>query len=326
LELTPFANLSPDRVLSAAEALGLDPDGRLFALNSYENRVYRVGRHDAEPIVLKFYRADRWSDEQILEEHAFATELAAADIQVVAPIALDGSTLRSLEELRIAAFPLRPGGAPDLDKPDAREMLGRTLARIHSVGARQQFKERRTLTGALLGRAARERVLDSGHLPEHMEARYGQVSEALIEAVNLVWMEVSPVRQIRLHGDCHLGNILWQPNGPAFVDLDDCLNGPAIQDLWMFLSGTPNEQGRQWTELMSGYEQFAHIEHHEIRLIEALRASRMLNHAAWITERWADPAFPKAFPWFGEARYWEQHVNDLAEQGAAVEDPPFRGL
>jgi Ser/Thr protein kinase RdoA (MazF antagonist) len=324
--LTPFANLSPERVLGAAEALGLDPDGRLFALNSYENRVYRVGRHDAEPVVLKFYRAARWSDAQILEEHAFATELAAADIQVVAPIVLAGTTLSFVDEFRIAAFPLRPGGAPDLDQPEARELLGRTLARIHAIGALQPFRVRRTLAGELLGRSARERVLDSGHLPHHMEERYAQVSEALIEAIEQVWSEVGPVRRIRLHGDCHLGNILWQSQGPVFVDLDDCLNGPAIQDLWMFLSGSPDEQGRQWTELMSGYERFARIDYHEIRLMEALRASRMLNHAAWITERWADPAFPRAFPWFGEARYWEQHVNDLAEQGAAVEDPPFRGL
>jgi len=320
---TPFADLTPDKVLAAAEAMGLQPDGRLFALNSYENRVYRVGRDDDDPVVLKFYRAARWSDAQILEEHAFAVELAAADIAVVAPLELDGTTLHHHGGLRIAVFPLRSGAAPDLDTTGARELLGRTLGRIHAIGGLRRFDFRPTLAGERLGRQAQRVVLESGQLPDALQDRYRAISNLLIDRLQQVWEPLEPLRRIRLHGDCHLGNILWQPTGPVFVDLDDCLQGPAIQDLWMFLSGSADEQQGQWQQLLAGYEQFAHFDYAEVRLIEALRASRMLNHAAWIAARWADPAFPRAFPWFGEPRFWEQHINDLAEQCAAVVEPPL---
>jgi Ser/Thr protein kinase RdoA (MazF antagonist) len=320
---TPYAGLTPEVVLAVAEELGLQPDGRLFALNSYENRVYRLGREAAEPVVLKFYRAGRWSDAQILEEHAFATELAAADIAVVAPIALGGDTLHHCRGFRVAAFPLRAGTAPDLDQPGARELLGRTLGRMHARGSVRRFVERPALTGERLGGRARRVVLASGQLPAALRQRYKDLSAMLIEHVLQVWEPLLPLQTIRLHGDCHLGNILWQPSGPVFVDLDDCLQGPAIQDLWMFLSGNADEQRRQWSELLAGYEQFAAIDYAELRLIEALRSVRMLNHAAWIAERWRDPAFPRAFPWFGEPRFWEQHLNDLAEQCAAVVEPPL---
>jgi Ser/Thr protein kinase RdoA (MazF antagonist) len=325
-DLTPFSGLTPDTVLTAAEAVGLKPDGHLFALNSYENRVYRLGCEDAPALVLKFYRAARWSDAQILEEHAFALELAAAEIPVVAPIMLGDSTLRHYQGFRLAAFPLRPGGAPDLDQPEARELLGRTLGRIHAIGALRPFVARPSLTGERLGARARRTVLASGQFPEHMRSRYEQVSTRLIAQVLEVTGGGAGWRSIRLHGDCHLGNILWQAQGPVFVDLDDCLNGPAIQDLWMFLSGNPDERARQWSELLAGYERFASIDHRQTRLIEALRAVRMLNHAAWIAERWMDPAFPRAFPWFGEARFWEQHVLDLAEQSQTLDEPGDMGL
>lgn len=314
---TPFSGLTPDAVLNAADAVGLEPDGHVFALNSYENRVYRLGRDPGPPVVLKFYRAGRWSDEQILEEHAFAAELAAAEIAVVAPLRLGGATLHHWGEFRLAAFPLQPGSAPDLDQPGARELLGRTLGRIHAIGALRRFEQRPSMTGDRLGARAREVVLSSGQLPVHMRERYAQVSTALLERIAAA--DPGGCRQIRLHGDCHLGNILWLPQGPSFVDLDDCVNGPAIQDLWMFLAGNPDERGRQWSDLMAGYERFATMDHAQLRLVEALRASRMLNHAAWIAQRWTDPAFPRAFPWFGEARSWEQHVNDLAEQCAALD-------
>ena len=325
-DLTPFAALTPDTVLAAAEAVGLKPDGHLFALNSYENRVYRLGCDDAPALVLKFYRADRWSDAQILEEHAFALELAAAEIPVVAPILLGDATLRHFQGFRLAAFPLRPGGAPDLDQPEARELLGRTLGRIHAIGALRPFLARPSLSGERLGARARRTVLASVQFPQHMHARYEQVSTRLIAQVREITGEGTLWRPIRLHGDCHLGNILWQAQGPVFVDLDDCLNGPAIQDLWMFLSGNPDERARQWSELMAGYLRFATIDQRQTRLIEALRAVRMLNHAAWIAERWLDPAFPRAFPWFGEARFWEQHVLDLAEQSQSLDEPGDMGL
>ena len=323
---TPFAGLTPDTVLAAAEAVGLKPDGHLFALNSYENRVYRLGCDDAPALVLKFYRAGRWSDAQILEEHAFALELAAAEIPVVSPIVLGDSTLRYFQGFRLAAFPLRPGGAPDLDQPEARELLGRTLGRIHAIGALRPFLARPSLSGERLGTRARRTVLASAQFPEHMRARYEQVSTRLIAQIREVTGEGTGWRSIRLHGDCHLGNILWQAQGPVFVDLDDCLNGPAIQDLWMFLSGNPDERARQWSELLEGYQRFASIDQRQTRLIEALRAVRMLNHAAWIAERWLDPAFPRAFPWFGEARFWEQHVLDLAEQSQTLDEPGDMGL
>ena len=315
--VTPFAGLTPDAVLNAAETVGLEPDGHLFALNSYENRVYRLGRIAGPPVVLKFYRADRWSDAQILEEHAFATELAAAEIPVIAPLRLGDATLRRCGEFRLAAFPLQPGGAPDLDQPGARELLGRTLGRIHAIGALRPFAVRPSMTGERLGPRARATVLASGQLPGHMRERYAQVSAQLVEQIAAA--DIGSWRPIRLHGDCHLGNILWLPQGPVFVDLDDCVNGPAIQDLWMFLAGNPDEQRRQWHELLAGYERFAMIDHGQASLVEVLRTVRMLNHAAWIAERWADPAFPRAFPWFGEARFWEQHVNDLCEQSTVLD-------
>ena len=315
---TPFSGLTPDAVLNAAEEVGLQPDGHVFALNSYENRVYRLGRIGDPPVVLKFYRSGRWSDAQILEEHAFAGELAAAEIPVVAPMRLGESTLRHCGQFRLAAFPMQPGTAPDLDQAEARELLGRTLGRIHALGAVRPFVARPALRGERLGARARSVVLGSGQLPEHMRERYARVSVELLAHIDAAGIDSRPF--IRLHGDCHLGNILWQPQGPVFVDLDDCLSGPAIQDLWMFLAGNLDERRHQWAELMAGYERFATIDHGQTRLIEVLRASRMLNHAAWIAERWADPAFPKAFPWFGEARFWEQHVNDLDEQSRILDD------
>ena len=319
----PYAGLSPERVLAIAEQLGLRPDGRLFALNSYENRVYRVGCEDALPCVLKFYRAGRWSDAQILEEHEFATELAAGDLPVVAPLAWGATTLHHCAGFRVAAFPLCPGQAPDLDGPDTLAMLGRTLARLHARGARRSFRHRPGLHGDALGEAARRAVLASPQLPPDCAQRYAQVSASLVAAIDARWRECAPVRAIRVHGDCHLGNILWQERGPLFVDLDDCRNGPAIQDLWMFLSGNGEEQRRQWNLLLQGYEQFGEFDYRELGLIEALRATRMLNHTAWIAARWRDPAFPRAFPEFGEPSYWQRHLGDLLEQVDAVHNPPI---
>lgn len=321
-KVTPFAGLSPDVVMQAAEGLGLDPDGRLFALNSYENRVYRVGRADAAPVVMKFYREGRWSDAQILEEHGFAIELAELEIPVAPPLQLAGSTLHRFGAFRLAAFPLCAGAAPELDAAGARELLGRTLARIHAVGARRRFAHRASLEGGQLGDRARQALLRSELLPEHMQQRYADVSAELMRRITDAFSQARPLASIRLHGDCHLGNILWQSRGPLLVDFDDCLNGPRIQDLWMFLSGNVDEQRRQWAEIVEGYDQFSAIEHSELQLVEPLRAARMLNHAAWIAERWPDPAFPRAFPWAGQARYWEGYVGDLMQQCEVLDDPP----
>ncbi len=319
----PFSALTPDAVLDAAAALGLDPDGRQFALNSYENRVYRVGRNDAEAVVLKFYRAGRWSDEQILEEHAFALEIAAQEIPVAPPLVIGGATLHRHAEFRLAAFPLCAGSAPELDGAGARALLGRTLARIHAVGARYPFRYRQTLRAPNTGERARASLLRLGFLPAHMQQRFAEVSAELVERIEAAFAAAAPLAVIRVHGDCHLGNILWQPRGPLLVDLDDCVNGPRIQDLWMFLSGSSDEQRGQWNQVMEGYSQFGAVEPSELRLIEPLRAVRMLNHAAWIAERWSDPAFPRAFPWAGQERFWEGYVGDLMQQGEVLDDPPM---
>ena len=321
-DLHPFATLAPERVLEAAEAAGFEPDGRLLALNSYENRVYRLGSA-AGFRVLKFYRPGRWSDAQILEEHAFTAELAAEELPVAAPIALEGRTLFRQAGFRFAAFECLAGREPELDAPGARELLGRTLARMHQVGARRTFARRPAIDPERYGVQARRTVLASPLLPSALGENYARLSAQLLERIAQVYAEVEPVRLIRVHGDCHLGNLLWAEQGPRFVDLDDCAMAPRMQDLWMLLSGEPHEQQAQWAELLAGYEQFGRLDYGELRLIEPLRALRMLHHAAWVCERWTDPAFPRAFPWFGEGRHWEGYLRDLAEQIAAIDEPPL---
>ena len=318
----PFAGLTPERVLDAALAAGLDPDGRLFALNSYENRVYQLGIGPGF-LVLKFYRPGRWSDAQILEEHAFTAELAAAELPVASPVAREGTTLFRLAGFRFAAFPWLRGRSPELDAPGARALLGRTLARLHQVGARRPFAHRPSIDPERLGRQARRIVLGSPLLPQALREQYERLSGMLLERIERVYGEVGSVGQVRLHGDCHLGNLLWGEQGPLFVDLDDCATGPRIQDLWMLLSGEAAELKAQWSELLAGYAQFADFDFRELRLMEPLRALRMLHHAGWVCQRWADPAFPRAFPWFGESRHWEGYLTDLAAQMAAIEDPPL---
>jgi Ser/Thr protein kinase RdoA (MazF antagonist) len=319
---TPFAGLSPERVLDAASSAGLEPDGRLFALNSYENRVYQLGGAQGT-LVLKFYRPARWSDAQIQEEHRFAAELAAAELQVAAPVAIDGQTLLRHGEFRFAAFPYLRGSAPELDAPEARQMLGRALARLHQVGAQRSFERRPRIGIERLGAEARSQVLEADLLPEALRDQYERVSGQLLERIRRAYQEAGPAAQLRLHGDCHLGNLLWNEHGPIFVDLDDCGSGPRIQDLWMLLSGPPADQQAQWAALLEGYQQFADLEFHELLLVEPLRGLRMLHHAAWVCHRWADPAFPRAFPWFGEGRYWEGYLGDLREQLAAIDEPPL---
>jgi len=330
----PFARLSPETVLDAVEAMGLVADGRLMALNSYENRVYRVGVDPASlplrdpralpnAVVAKFYRTGRWSAAQINEEHAFARELAGAELPVAAPLSFDGNTLHVAAGYRFTLFECWPGGAPELDPPDHRAMLGRLLGRMHRIGARHSFRERASIGSWRHGARAREQLLARGLIPEPLDARYAEVSAALVRAIDARAALLGEARWLRVHGDCHAGNILWNQTGPLFVDFDDSLMAPAVQDLWMFCAGTPAQQQAEWAALLDGYEQFAHFDATEASLIESLRGMRMLNHAAWIAARWDDPAFPRAFPWFGEPRYWERHVAELREQLEAVEDPPL---
>jgi Ser/Thr protein kinase RdoA (MazF antagonist) len=321
-DLTPFSGLTPEVVLDAAAAVGLAPDGRLFALNSYENRVYQLGAGERQ-LVLKFYRPGRWSDAQIAEEHQFTAELAARELPVAAPLVMAGETLFRYQEFRFAAFSWMRGRAPELDAPEARQLLGRSLARLHQIGAARPFVARPRIGVQRLGWEARAQVLANELLPAALHERYSSVSGALLERVSGAFAAADSVRDIRVHGDCHLGNLLWNEHGPVFVDLDDCAMGPRVQDLWMMLSGPPAEQQLQWQELLEGYQQFADFNFKEVTLIEPLRALRMLHHAAWVVGRWADPAFPRAFPWAAEPRYWEGYLLDLLEQIAAIDEPPL---
>lgn len=313
-----FSTLSPDSILEALERIGLDPDGRLFELNSYENRVYQVGLSGGGSNVVKFYRPDRWTDLQILEEHAFATELAATDLTVAVPRCCDGSTLHHRGSLRFAVFPKLVGRAPQLDGADSLEMLGRAIGRLHAVGAVGRFTHRPALSVERLGWAARDALLNSsvvgGVIDEALIDRYAEVSLALLEKIETALVSYGTWSEIRLHGDCHLGNILWGETGPVFVDLDDCMSGPRVQDLWMLLSGSADEQEGQWQALMRGYRQFHQIDESERDLIEALRGLRMIHYSAWIAQRWDDPAFPRAFPWFTSGRFWQEHLSDLWQQ------------
>jgi Ser/Thr protein kinase RdoA (MazF antagonist) len=318
INLSPFEVLSPTALFSATDSVDLHADGRLFELNSYENRVYQLGLAEGGVCVVKCYRSNRWSDAQILEEHAFASELAAADLVVSAPIMLNGATLHTHADLRFAVFPKLAGRAPELDGADSLELLGRALGRLHAVGETGRFAHRPRLSVERLGWQARDSLLDSpvveGVIDSAFIDRYAEVSAALLEKVEASLDRYGALPQIRLHGDCHLGNILWSNTGPVFVDLDDCMTGPRIQDLWMLLSGSPDEQEGQWQALMRGYRQFHHIDESERELVEPLRSLRMIHHSAWIAQRWDDPAFPRAFPWFTSGRFWQEHLSDLWQQ------------
>jgi Ser/Thr protein kinase RdoA (MazF antagonist) len=244
-------------------------------------------------------------------------------LPVAAPLMFDGESLHRIATHRFALFECWPGTAPELDTAGHRAMLGRALGRMHALGATRAFQYRSTVRDWRGGNRARDAILNLGIVPAPVDVRYAQVSEQLTAAVALREPDFAAARTLRLHGDCHPGNILWNVRGPLFVDFDDCLSGPAVQDLWMLSAGTAAQQQQEWAQLMEGYERFAHFDFAEVALIESLRAIRMLNHAAWLATRWADPAFPRAFPWFAEARFWERHVAELQEQLEAVEDPPL---
>jgi Ser/Thr protein kinase RdoA (MazF antagonist) len=318
----PFAGLLPQIIVEAVESVGMRSDGRVLALGSYENRVFQVGREDDTPVVVKFYRPHRWSNAAIEEEHLFALELAAAEIPVVAPLVLAGRTLFEHAGFRLAVFPRRGGHWPELELKDDRLWMGRFLGRMHRVGGARRFEHRPTLTVQVFGIDARGTVMASGFLPDYLEARYADVTEHLVAAIVSALEGVQPAR-FRIHGDCHRGNVLWTDGGPHFVDLDDCMTGPAIQDLWMLLAGSMSEMRLQMADILEGYDQFASFDRSELRLIEPLRALRMIHYAAWLARRWHDPAFPRAFPWFAAPRYWEEHVTQLQEQAEALERPPL---
>ena len=319
----PYDRLTPEVILSAAESVGLVPDGRILALNSYENRVYQLGMEEGPPLIAKFYRPERWSDAAILEEHAFALELAAAEIPVVPPLFRGARTLLEYDDFRFALFERKGGRWPELQTREEREWMGRFLGRMHMVGARTPFRHRGRLDIEQLGAESARFLLDSGWIPEHLEEAYDSLTGELLERIRALFDLAQPLRLLRLHGDCHPGNVLWTDAGPHFVDLDDCLTGPAMQDLWMLLSGSRAEMATQLSMLLEGYTQFTEFDYGQVGLIEALRSLRIIHYSAWLARRWEDPAFPKAFPWFDEPRYWENHVLALREQMTAVEEGPL---
>jgi Ser/Thr protein kinase RdoA (MazF antagonist) len=318
----PYEDLTPDVIMTAVESVDFECSGSILALGSYENRVYQIGTAEGF-VVAKFYRPGRWTTDSILEEHDFALELAEQEIPVVPPIVHDGETLHEYDGYRFALYERRGGRWPELGTAEDRIWMGRFLGRLHAVGAVRRFEERATLSRDDLGRKSVEELLSGDWIPAHLTDSYESITDQLLDAIDVAFEEVGAYRNLRIHGDCHRNNVLWTDDGPHFVDLDDCVNGPAVQDLWLFLAGGRDEMAAQLGDLLEGYNQFFEFDFRELRLIEALRALRLMHYTAWITRRWHDPAFPRAFPWIGEARYWEQHVQLLLEQRAALDDPPL---
>lgn len=318
----PYDSLTPDCVVDCIESTGLISDLRLLALNSYENRVYQVGVEGGAPIIAKFYREGRWSDDQILEEHAFSKELVEHEISVVAPLEIHGATLHHAYGQRFSIFERRGGHPPELDNLDHIYRLGQTLGRIHRVGSASNFLHRRDISAQRMATESRLFVQE-GFVPMELETAYRTLAADCDAVATEILGNMGRDDMQRVHGDCHSGNILWRDDMAHFVDLDDCVMGPAIQDVWMFFSGERHQQERQLSEFVEGYEEFHDFDARQLNWIEALRTLRIMHHAKWLAERWTDPAFPKAFPWFGQGRFWSDHILELREQLAAMNEPPL---
>lgn len=323
----PFHNLAPDEILNAIESIGFKCDGHVSALNSYENRVYQIGIEDSKPIIAKFYRPQRWSDDCILEEHAFTAELVEYEIPVISPLRDErGQTLFQTGKYRIALYARIGGRAPELDDPEHLLQLGRCTARIHNVSATKPFTHRPVIDIKSYALDPSEYLLKNDFIPADLTASYESLTEYLHLAIKGCFERAGNCQQIRLHGDCHIGNILWFDDSPYIVDFDDARMGPAIQDLWMFLSGDRAYMNARLYDLLEGYSEFRTFEPRELNLIEALRTMRMIHYAGWLARRWDDPAFIQAFPWFNTQAYWEDHILTLKEQLAMMEEPPLEWL
>ena len=320
---TPYERLSPDVILSALESIDLEPTGGLLALNSYENRVYQLEMEDGAFLVAKFYRPDRWTDEAILEEHAFAQQLKEAEISVVTPMVINGASLHTYDGYRFALFPRQGGHPPNLENEDDLEVLARTLARMHAFGATQPFAHRRALSVEILGHQSREFVLTNDFVTPDVREAYASTTEHLLARIDPLF---SDIPSQRIHGDCHMGNVLWRDDTPHFVDFDDCVMGPPVQDIWMLLSGERADQTYQLSVILDAYQEFFEFDTRTLGLIEPLRTLRIIHHAAWIARRWDDPAFPMAFPGFDTPRFWSDHLLSLREQMAKLDEPSLTYL
>ena len=323
--MSDYFTLTPDAVIDAVEQVGFLSDYRVLALNSYENRVYQVGIESEQPIIAKFYRPSRWTDAQILEEHAFSLELASLDIPVVPPQLFDKESLLIANGFRFSLYPRKGGRAPELDNPEHLEVIGRLIGRIHALGQQTHFQHRPALDVDSFGWQSRQFLLDNQFIPKELVASYEAISDDILKVVTQVFKEVD-YQTIRLHGDCHMGNLLWRDDTAHFVDFDDARNGPAIQDLWMLLSGDYQQRCLQLSDVLEAYTEFCEFDKAEIQLIEPLRALRLLHYAAWLARRWDDPAFPMHFPWFNTERYWAEHILSLKEQFSALHEPVLKWL
>ena len=318
-----FSTLPPDRVLNAVESVGFRSDGRLLALNSYENRVYQIGLEEGAPLIAKFYRPKRWTDAAILEDHSFVQELVDHEIPVVPAMLLNGKTLHTFEGFRFSVFPKHGGRAPELEGRSTLEWMGRFLGRIHAIGSLKPYQERPTLDIKSFGEQPRDYLLSHEFIPADLDTAYRSAVDLALESVRYCFSRAGEVASLRLHGDCHVGNVLWTDQGPHFVDFDDSRMGPAVQDLWMLLSGDRADMVRQLTDVLAGYEDFCDFNERELHLIEALRTLRLIHYAAWLAHRWDDPAFKQAFPWFNTQRYWQDRILELREQIALMDEPPL---
>ena len=322
--IQPYAQLTPDTVLDALDDVGLRTDGRLLALNSYENRVFQVGQENGPPVVAKFYRPVRWSDAAILEEHAFTLDLAGREIPVVPPLILAaGTSLHVHQGFRFAVYPRRGGRMPEFDRGETLEWMGRFIGRIHAVGRLQPYNHRPTLDIASFGDEPRAFLLAGNWLPADLLTAWKSVIDQALEGVRACFKRAGDVMHLRLHGDCHAGNVLWTDEGPHFVDFDDSRMGPAVQDLWMLLSGDRAGMSSQLADVLAGYEDFCEFDTRELYLLEALRTLRLIHYSAWIARRWHDPAFPAAFPWFNTQHYWQDRILELREQIALMQEEPL---
>ena len=321
----PYQKLTPDTVIEAVESTGRFSDARILPLNSYENRVYQVGMDEGDPVIAKFYRPERWSIAQIDEEHRFTQYLYDLDIPVVPPLAINPEnetpTIAKQGDFLFALYPRQGGRAPELDNLDHLHQLGRFIGRIHAAGKAFPLSHRIKLSTSRFGSDCVDYLLSNGFIPSDLTEAYSAVCDQILMEIERTSPESDQYDQITLHGDCHPGNVLWRDDRPHFVDFDDVVTGPAIQDLWMLLSGdTPNRQ-KQLMEIIEGYEMFMPFNLAELKLIEPLRAMRLLHYNAWLARRWHDPAFPMSFPWFNSPRYWSEHILECKEMLSALREP-----